>query len=80
MSAIPNPQPTRPPLPFLDDVAAFLVGASLVGAGVTLVVLALWATGVLRRVGLSSQQSVMVAGGLTVATVVVGVLGVLLRG
>ncbi|HAQ9610375.1 TPA: hypothetical protein IYE65_002926 [Enterococcus faecium] len=80
MLAIPNPQPTRPPLPFLDDVASFLIGATYVGAGVVLVLLVLWGTGVLRRAGLSAQKSLTLIGGLTVVVVVVGVLGVLIRG
>ena len=80
MLAIPNPQPTPPPLPFLEDLASFLIGAAYVGIVLVLVLLVLWGTGVLRRIGMSAQQSLTVIGGLTVVVVVVGVLGAFFRG
>lgn len=80
MLAIPNPEPTRPPLPFLDDVSSSLIFAAYVGVALVLVLLVLWGTGVLRRAGLSAQQSLTLTGALTAVVVVVGVLGVLLRG
>jgi len=78
--AIPNPEPTRPPLPFLDDVSSFLIIAAYVGVALVLVLLVLWGTGVLHRAGLSAQQSLTLTGALTAVVVVVGVLGVLLHG
>ena len=80
MLAIPNPQPTPPPLPLLEDLASFLIGAAYVGIVLVLVLLVLWGTGVLRRIGMSAQQSLTVIGGLTVVVVVVGALGAFFRG
>ncbi|KPG82407.1 hypothetical protein [Frigoribacterium sp. RIT-PI-h] len=80
MLAVPNLEPTRPPLSFLDDVSSFLILATYVGVAVVLVLLVLWGTGVLRRAGLSAQQCLTLTGALTAVVVVVGVLGVLLRG
>lgn len=80
MLAIPNPQPTRPPLPFLDDLSSFLLGTAFVVSGAVLLLLVLWATGVLRQFGMSAQTAILVIGVLTVVAIIVGVLGVVFRG
>lgn len=80
MSAIPNPQPTRPPLPFLDDLATFFTGTAVVTGVLAVVLLVLAAIGVLRRVGISAQQSVIVIGVAILASVVTGLLAVFLHG
>jgi len=80
MSAIPNPQPTRPPLPFLDDLATFFTGTAVVAGVLAVVLLVLAAIGVLRRVGISAQQSVIVIGVAILASVVTGLLAVFLHG
>ena len=80
MSAIPNPQPTRPPLPFLDDLASFFTGTAVVAGVLAVVLLVLAAIGVLRRVGISAQQSVVVIGVVALASVVTGLLAVFLHG
>ncbi|MCJ0700271.1 hypothetical protein FRIG_03830 [Frigoribacterium faeni] len=80
MSAIPNPQPTRPPLPFLDDLATLFTGTAVVTGVLAVVLLVLAAIGVLRRVGISAQQSVVVIGVAVLASVVTGLLAVFLHG
>ena len=80
MSAIPNPQPTRPPLPFLDNLASFFTGTAVVTGVLAVVLLVLAAIGVLRRVGISAQQSVIVIGVAILASVVTGLLAVFLHG
>jgi len=80
MLAIPNPQPVRPPLPLLDNASSFLIGSAIVGAVLVIVLIALAGIGVLRRFGISAQRSVMLIGGLGLVTIVVGLLGVFLRG
>ena len=80
MLAIPNPQPVRPPLPLLDNASSFLIGSAIVGAVLVIVLIALAGIGVLRRFGISAQRSVVLIGALGLVTIVVGLLGVFLRG
>ena len=80
MLAIPNPEPVRPPLQLLDDASSFLIGSAIVGAVLVIVLIVLAGIGVLRRFGISAQRSVVLIGGLGLVTIVVGLLGVFLRG
>ena len=80
MLAIPNPEPVRPPLQLLDDASSFLIGSAIVGAVLVIVLIVLAGIGVLRRFGISAQRSVVLIGGLALVTIVVGLLGVFLRG
>ena len=80
MLAIPNPQPLRPPLPVLDEVASFLVNAAISVSWVVVLLLVLWAVGVPTLMGISRQKTVLVIGVLAVVAIIAGVLGVLFRG
>jgi len=78
--AIPNPRPERPPLAFLDDLASFLSGVAVFGGIVTVLLLILAATGVLRLAGVTAQRSVTVIGSVAGVTIVLALLAVLVRG
>ena len=80
MLAIPDPQPMRPPLPFFDDLATFFTGTAVVAGVLAVVLLVLAAIGVLRRVGVSAQQSVIVIGVAVLIAVVTALLAVWLHG
>jgi len=78
--AIPNPRPERPPLAFLDELASFITGAAVFGGVVSVLLLILAATGVLRLAGVTAQRSVTLIGSVAGVTIVLALLAVLLRG
>lgn len=80
MLAIPSPRPERPPLAFLDELASFITGAAVFGGVVSVLLLILAATGVLRLAGVTAQRSVTLIGSVAGVTIVLALLAVLLRG